>query len=185
MSKYFLCFLILRLACQPAIFAQTLDSCNDRFSISFREAKEGFPFPNLGERQATDGTIIDCSKLHQKAFIRFGFIGCHPCEAENPTFLKLAKAFPDVLFVYISFDAPEDILKEFSEYLPPADFPKNLKLISITRKEIDSFKLTMGYPVNYFIRASGIVQTVVLGNQNVWGDGRKPIDVWNQKLKNL
>lgn len=114
-------------------------------------------------------------------FVRLGFITCHPCAVALPDYIKLATAHPAVVFLYISFDPVNDMKQEFRDFKVPG----NLYILSMPEAEINSKKLTSGYPGNLFVSAEGICKKVFSGNFDARDERQEQISYWEKIMDSL
>jgi cytochrome oxidase Cu insertion factor (SCO1/SenC/PrrC family) len=120
---------------------------------------EGKPFPLKETYTARDGKTINFSQLQHPTFVCLGFAACPPCRHELPIYIEATSTFPDVDFVYITYDSEETRTQELNEIgkknFNPAD---NYYIIHMPQQEIDRYNLTLAYPTQYFIAKNGIVK---------------------------
>lgn len=82
----------------------------------------------------------------------FWFTQCAPCVASIPVLNSLAKNYPEILFLSISFEKVkpiEDFLKKMVIHYPVGSDPEN--------RMIDAFGV-IGYPETFLIDENGIIQ---------------------------
>ncbi len=127
---------------------------------------EGKPFALKGPRTTVDGKVIDFSLLQHPVFVCLGFAACPPCRRQLPLFIEATATYPDIDFVYITYDSEETRLNELSEiakknFKPPA----NYYIIHMEQQEINRYDLTLAYPTQYFIGKEGIVKYMHCGGE--------------------
>jgi thiol-disulfide isomerase/thioredoxin len=133
-------------------------------ALAFYNSKTGKPIGLSGPHKSADGKTIDFSNLKRPVFVYYGFYGCHPCMHELPVFMECATQFPDVDFVYITYDKQAVREKEFEEIGKKGFTPgKNYYVIEKHDEEIFRSGMTWGYPTKYFVDDKGIVQFVQSG----------------------
>ncbi len=168
-------FLIL-LNCYPAI-AQHKHKVHKKKNSYFNTPEdwyrqvEGKPFPLPGIYKSTDGKTRDFSHLHHANMVCFGFAACPPCRHELPVYIAAAGKYPDIDFVYITYDSEEVRLKELKEIgLDNFQPPGNYYILHLDQQVIDRYNLTLAYPTQYFISADGLVRYM-----NSGGDPDEPV----------
>lgn len=113
------------------------------------------PFPLTENLTDIFGKEVDLTEMNKPTFVRLGYIGCHPCSFEMPAFVRLAKEYPNVNFIYITYNS-KDELQEHYDYI---DFElENLNFVQMTDKKMRDNKLANGYPTNWLIKKGNIVQ---------------------------
>jgi thiol-disulfide isomerase/thioredoxin len=133
-------------------------------ALTFYKSKTGKPVGLSGVYHSADGKTIDFSNMKRPAFVYYGFYGCHPCMHELPVFMECAANFPDVDFVYITYDKAAVRQKELAE-LGKKNFKpgSNYYVIEMHDEDIYRSRMTWGYPTKYFVDDKGIVRFVQCG----------------------
>jgi len=169
MTKYFFLFIFIAVwMCIPGAKAQraTKKRSSAKRSDSYFNTPEdwykkveGKPFPLRETYTTVDDKTIDFSNLKHPTFVCLGFAACPPCRHELPIYLAAATTYPEVDFVYVTYDSEETRLRELSgigkENFKPA---ANYYIIHMEQQEIDRYNLTLAYPTQYFMHKDGIVQ---------------------------
>lgn len=176
MKKKYVLSLLLPLLCMFSAAAQKKNTFT-----AYSERWEEKHFPQLGDRQTIYGQPFNVDQAGKNMFVRFGFITCHPCAAALPDYVKMAAAYPAMIFLYISFDPVDDMKKEFSDF----KVPSNLYILSMPQEEINSKKLTSGYPSNLFVSADGICKKVFNGNFDSRDERQEQMPYWEKILEGL
>lgn len=147
---------------------------------SIINSKMNAPFEIVGIYPTIDGEHYSFNSVSEKTLYNFGFYGCHPCQEQMPIFFRLARKYPKLNFVYVSFDKKNLIEKELSEFPKElyADL-KNVKYVTIGRECLDG--IVFGYPAKYIVNSSNIVIfTDILNFRFITANDREKI--WDEIL---
>lgn len=135
---------------------------------SFINSKVGKQIQINNNLKTEQDELINFPNTDKDAFLYFGFYGCIPCMKELPLYYKLSTLFPEVNFIYITFNSRQYREKEFKEILGEEyKLPGNFKIVELSRSQIDELDLIAGYPTRIFIKKGGIVNSYGFGGSEL------------------
>lgn len=160
------------------LFAQhilTLEQKSDKMVA----AKIWKPFVLSHSYKAFGDKKYNFSKHQNPIFLYVGQRACITCSLEFPIYVRTAKAFPNVDFVYLTPDDSAVIQKKFGNSLKLS----NMYVLQIPMQELWDKDIAKVFPVKYFIDQKDTVVNAVTGgflrNQSAL------MAKWNQELTTL
>lgn len=140
--------------------AQTTPNASQKMQSDFLYRVTSEPFPALGTWATITGDSIDFSNIRSPTIIRFGFRYCGPCNFEMPYLITLSKQFPQLNFVYVSFDERDTIINDVKKHYEETG---KMQFVHMPQQFINAKALTFRYPTTYFIAAGNQVKQVNIG----------------------
>lgn len=137
------------------------------------------PFPLNTAYRVFGKSQYNFSQHKHPIFLYVGQKSCIVCSYEFPTYAALAKAFPEIDFVYLTPDDATDINMKFGHHLQL----QNLFVIQISMDELWEKNIAKVFPVKYFINSHNIVVDAATGGTTK--DRMALKAKWTTKLNDL